>query len=99
MQSKSLMIGYICALPDIPLRNRHASTDTEGTARYFQAGGRLGAFVFIEIDATLHPAHGFFVESLRNDFCRAQIIFDIESQNRIQHIIWREGVLVFLVCT
>src|SRR5881398_3052777 len=89
----------ISLLPDIPLRNRHASTHTEGTACYFQAGGGLSAFVFIEIDATLYPAHRFFVEPLANDFCRAQIILDIQSQNRVQHIVWRKGVLVLLVRT
>ncbi len=86
-------------LPHVPLRNRHAAADAEGTARYFQAGGRLGAFVFIKIDATLHPAHGFFLEPLGDDFWHAQIILNIQSQNRIQHIIWRKGVLVFLVRT
>src|SRR5438034_9375801 len=89
----------ISLLPDIPLRNRHASTHTEGTARYFQTGGGLSAFVFIEIDATLYPAHRFFLEPLGDDFWHAQIVFNIQSQNRVQHIVWRKGVLVLLFRT
>src|SRR5438552_13594879 len=83
-------------LPDIPLRNRHAAADTKGTARYLQAWGGLSAFVFVEIDATLHPAHRSFVIPLGDDFCRAQIIFDIQSMNRIHHIVCQKGVLVLL---
>src|SRR5689334_6528047 len=65
------------SLSHIALRNGHAAANTEGAACYFQARRGLGALVFIKINPALHPAHGGFIKSLRHDFCRAQILFDV----------------------
>src|SRR5437660_8162465 len=54
-------------LIDVFLRDRHLAADTEGSAGDLQSGRGLFALVFVEIDAALHPAYGFFAKSPGDD--------------------------------
>ena len=55
------------------------------------------AFVFVEIDPALHPAHCFLVKSARDDVARAEIFFHIKLEDLIQNFVRRKSVLIFLI--
>src|SRR5207248_10619330 len=57
----------------------------------------LFAFVFVQIDAALHPAHSFFVEAAADDIARAQVFFDVEPKNLVENFVGWQRVLIFLV--
>src|SRR5439155_12605489 len=84
-------------LIDILLRNGHPAAKTKGAARYFQSGRGLLAFVFVEIDTSLHPAHCFLVKSVCDDVACAQVFFDIQTQYLIENIVGRKRVLIGLI--
>src|SRR5207247_8380821 len=58
-------------LIDIFLRDRHFASDSERAAGDFQSGRGLLALVFVQVDAALHPAHGFFIKASGDDVARA----------------------------
>src|SRR5438552_14700217 len=84
-------------LIDVFLRDRHLAANAKRAAGDLQSGRGLFALVFVEIDAALHPAYGFFVKSPGDDVARAQVFFDVKLQDLIQNFVRRQGVLVFLV--
>ena len=62
-----------------------------------QSGRGLLAFVFVQIDAALHPAHGLFVEAVGDDVARAQVFLNVKPQDFIENLVRRKRVLVLLV--
>ena len=59
-------------------------------------GRGLGALVFVEVDAALNPAHGFFLEASSNDFARALIFLNVELENLIEDVVGRQRILIDL---
>ena len=84
-------------LLDEALRDGHPAAEAEGATRHFQAGHRLRAFVFVEIDAALDPADGLLVPPARDDLGNAELLLDVEFENRIEDFVRGERVLVALI--
>ena len=78
------------------MRDRHPAAETEGAACYLDSGRGLRAFVFVEIDAALNPAHRFFVEAARDDVARAQVFLDVKPQDFVEHVVGRQRILIDL---
>ena len=70
-QSQVVDENNAVVLIDVSLCDRHFAADAECAAGHFQSRWRLLAFVFVEVNPTLHPAHGFFIESPRNNVAGA----------------------------
>src|SRR4029077_12358543 len=81
-------------LIDILLCDRHATPDAESATRYFQSRRGLLAFVLVEIDTSLHPAHDLLIESVGDNVSGAQIFFHIEAQDFIENFVRRKDILI-----
>src|SRR5215831_11557925 len=84
-------------LVDVSLRYWHPAAHPKGAARYLQPRGSLLPLVFVQVDATLYPAHGLLIESTQNDVARAQVFFHVKLQDLVENVVRWQRVLVFLI--
>ena len=79
------------------LRDRHPASDAERAACDLQSWNRLGPLVFVQVDAALHPANGLLVEPMPDDLGDAELLLDVELENRVENLVGRQCVLIALI--
>src|SRR4051812_8212142 len=79
------------------LRDRHASTDTEGASSNLEAGCGLFALIFVEIYATDDPVDGGGIKSPGDNGRRPMVFLNVKPQNFIQNFVRRESILIGLI--
>ena len=77
--------------------DRIAAVAAEGAAGDLDAGRRLAALVFGQIEHAPDPAHRGLVIALGDDLLHRHLAFHQAFQDRIQLVIGRQGILVGLV--
>ena len=78
------------------LGDRHPPSDAEGAAGDFDPGCGLGAFVFVEVDPSLDPAHRLFIETAGDNVTPTLVFLDVELEDLIEHIVGWERILIDL---
>src|SRR5690242_12979946 len=81
----------------VSLGYRNATSNAKRLARDLQSGRGLAPFVFVQIDQTHDTLHGRFVKSTRDDFRSGPALHDVGFENRVQHVVGWQRVLVGLV--
>src|SRR5260370_31156915 len=85
-------------LIDVSLRHRHFAAHPEGAASYLQSRRGLLPLVFVKINAALDPAYRFFIKPAPDDITCTQVFLDVKLEDLIENFLWRQGVLIFLIC-
>src|SRR5665811_1476280 len=75
-------------------RDRITPVFTVAALRDADTHRRLAALVLADTDQMHHAAHIWFSKAARDDFRDREILFNITRHDRIQHIVWRQAVLV-----
>src|SRR5947207_8068542 len=79
-----------------PVSNRQAPVLSEGPRRDLYARRRLAALVLGAVHQPQHVVHGRLVVAQLDDLLRRTVLLDVEAQNRIEHLVGRQRILVAL---
>src|SRR5687767_2017364 len=97
MPSAEMARARAARLAAIPRRDRIAPLAAEGAARDFRPRRRLLPLPFAGADQVQHALYGLALEACRDDLLARLLLVDMAQQDRVQHLIRRQGILVRLV--
>src|SRR5215208_3796565 len=81
----------------VALGDRHSSSEAEGAAGDFQAGGGLAALVFAAIDELDDAGDSGPVETFLDNLTGAFFFLDVAVEDRVEKVVGRERILIGLI--
>ena len=85
------------ALPSIPTGDRITPVAAKGAPTHPHSRRGLASLLFIALHEIEHAPDGRTIESARADLIHRQILFDERFEDRIEHLVWRQRIAVFLI--
>ncbi len=79
------------------VRDRHSAVLAERFCGDPHAGGHLAPLVLGAVDEADDLVHERRIESATDEVLRGTVLFDVGGEDRIELVVWRQGLVVALV--
>ena len=83
-------------LAHVFLHDRNPPADAEGEGGYFEAGGGLLSFVFVEVHFADHVVDHGLGKALGDQVATGEAFFHVAFEDRVEDVVGREAVLIHL---
>src|SRR5215467_16297214 len=84
------------AVREVAVGDLHAPVPPKCTRRDLDSRGALASLVLAGVDQADHPPHDLELVAGGDQFFEAAVVLDVSLEDRIQHLVRREAVLVDL---
>src|SRR2546423_1144804 len=99
MGAPILLFYWFLYQPSIAVGDGKAPIPAESARGDLHAGRTLAAFVFAGIHQAHDTLHRFAIKTHGYDLLEAAVFFGVGAQDGIEHLVWWQGIGVFLAGT